>query len=46
MHINPIHLDILRFKVKTMLQIKRKWQGVSNWHPLEADRVKQQKMLF
>ena len=38
--INPIHLDILRFRVKTMPQIKRKWQGMPNWQPLKANRVK------
>ena len=34
--LNPIPLDILRFRVKTMPQIKGKWQGGSNWHPLEG----------
>ena len=38
--INPIPLDILRFRVKTMPQIKRKRQGVPNCHPLEANSVK------
>ena len=36
--INPIRLDILRFK-ETMPQTKRKWYGVPKWHLLEANRV-------
>ena len=29
-----------------MPQIKRKWQGVANWNPLEANRVKSKTMLL
>ena len=36
---NPICLRILRFQVKTMLQIMGELLGVPNWHPLEANRV-------
>ena len=36
----PILLNILRFRAKTMHQIKRKRQGVPNWHPLKRNRVK------
>ena len=37
---NPIPLNILRFRAKTMSQIKGKWQGVPKSHPLEENRVK------
>ena len=37
--INPIPLDIFRFRVKTMPQTEGKWQGVQNIHPLEENRV-------
>ena len=35
--LNPIGLKIMR--AKTMPKIKRKWQGVSHWHSLKANRV-------
>ena len=34
--VNPIPLDILRFRGKTMPQITGKRQGVSKWHPLKG----------
>ena len=37
--INPIHLDILRFRVKTMPQINGKQQGAPNWHSLKGNKV-------
>ena len=37
---NPICHDILRFRAKTKPQIKRKRQGMPNWHPLKANSVK------
>ena len=38
--LNPISLDILRFRAKTMPRIKEKWQGLPNWHQLKGNRVK------
>ena len=40
LHVSPIPIDILRFRAKTMPQIKGKQQGVSNWDPLKGNRVK------
>ena len=37
--LNPIPFDIFRFRVQTLHQIKAKWQGVPNLHPLEGNRV-------
>ena len=43
---NPIPLNILRFRAKTMPQIKGKQQGVPNWHPLKGNRVKKKKKIW
>ena len=39
-NINHIPLDILRFRAKTMPQIKEKQQGVAKLETLEENRVK------
>ena len=36
---NPILFNILKFRAKTMHQIKRIQLGVANWHTLELKRV-------
>ena len=38
--LNPICLDIFRFQVKTIPQIKRQRQGVPTLHLLKVNRVK------
>ena len=37
--LNPIPLNILRLRAKTIPQMKVKQQGLPNWHPLEENRV-------
>ena len=38
--INPLPLNILRFRAETKPKIKGKQQELPNWNPLEGNRVK------
>ena len=38
-YFNPIRLNILKFRAKTMPQIRENDKGLANWQPLVGNRV-------